>query len=319
MSNKLVNFHFADDTTALAKSNDIYELTEFVNNEIQKLGMWLRANKLAINASKTKIMIFHKKGKLIPNDLKFCFNNNDLNGFQDPNQIYDIERICNLSRPNPAFKILGVWLDENLNFDFHVSTVAKKVSKSLYCLKKVKNVLSTKALKSLYYALIHPYFLYCLIIYSCTNQKNLNKLFLLQKRCIRLISNSKYNAHTEPLFFSLNILPFLDLIKYEKLKLMHSIEYTYAPASFSNEFNKNNVNSDYLLRNNDDYLIPRIHTDFLRRFPLVSFPLAWNTLDPELKTIISKNVFKFLVKKYLIDKCEIFQCNKLFCYVCSRH
>ena len=45
--------------TALAKSTNMYALTDFVNCEIQKLGMWLRADKLAINASKTKIIIFH--------------------------------------------------------------------------------------------------------------------------------------------------------------------------------------------------------------------------------------------------------------------
>ena len=50
--------------TTLAKSTNIYALTDFVNCEIQKLGMWLRADKLAINASKSKIIIFHPKGKL---------------------------------------------------------------------------------------------------------------------------------------------------------------------------------------------------------------------------------------------------------------
>ena len=69
LSNQLVNFHFADDTTALAKGQSLNELVQFVNYEIQKLGIWLRANKLSINAAKTKIMIFHSKGKVIPDDL----------------------------------------------------------------------------------------------------------------------------------------------------------------------------------------------------------------------------------------------------------
>ena len=126
LSNQLVNFHFADDTTALAKGQSLNELIQFVNYEIQKLGMWLRANKLAINAAKTKIMIFHSKGKVIPDDLLFWFNNNDSNCIQDPSRIYPIKRISNKSSPHPAFKILGVWLDENLTFDHHVSATTKK-------------------------------------------------------------------------------------------------------------------------------------------------------------------------------------------------
>ena len=38
-------------------------------------------------------------------------------------------RIFKNSSPHPAFKILGVWLDENLKFDYHVS-VTKKSGKS---------------------------------------------------------------------------------------------------------------------------------------------------------------------------------------------
>ena len=46
---------FADDTTALSKGKNIEDLANFVNNELQKLGTWLRSNKLAIN---TKILVF---------------------------------------------------------------------------------------------------------------------------------------------------------------------------------------------------------------------------------------------------------------------
>ena len=319
LSNQLVNFHFADDTTALAKGQSLNELVQFVNYEIQKLGIWLRANKLSINAAKTKIMIFHSKGKVIPDDLLFWFNNNDLNCIQDPSRIYPIERISNKSSPHPAFKILGVWLDENLTFDHHVSATTKKISKSLFCLNRVKNILSDKALKSLYYALIHPYFLYCMPVYCCTKQKNINALLSIQKRCIRLISKAKYNAHTDPLYFALNILPIPDLIEQQRLQLMHSLEYEYCPASFADEFTKNIENRVYLLRNNDDYFIPQTRLNSLKQFPLVSFPLAWNNLDSSLKTIVNKHEFKFRVKQLFLDKYKAFECKKLFCYTCSNH
>ena len=62
-SNKLINIHFADDTTGLSKGSSLDKSINFVNLEIQKLGVWLRSNKLAINTDKTKIMIFHPKSK----------------------------------------------------------------------------------------------------------------------------------------------------------------------------------------------------------------------------------------------------------------
>ena len=84
-------------------------------------------------------------------------------------------------------------------------------------------MLSITALKKLYFALIHPHFLYGIIIYSCTSKANLNSLFIKQKQCIRTLSKSAYNAHTEPLFSNHKILNLYDLIIQQKLKLMHSV------------------------------------------------------------------------------------------------
>ena len=87
----------------------------------KKLGVWLRFNKLAINTSKTKIIVFHPKGKSVPTEMIFEFNNNDLDTVQDPSLIYPIEILtieilANKSRSCPAFKIRGVWLDEKFKF-----------------------------------------------------------------------------------------------------------------------------------------------------------------------------------------------------------
>ena len=73
-------------------------------------------------------MIFHPKGKIIP-EARFFFNDNDFDVPVDPELIYPIERIHNNSVPCPAYKILGVYVDENLTF---------KISKSMFSLNKVK-------------------------------------------------------------------------------------------------------------------------------------------------------------------------------------
>jgi len=173
-------------------------------------------------------MIFHPKSKVVP-DLRFYFNNNDPGDLTNPDIIYPLERINNDSKPCPAYKILGIYIDENLTFDHHFNVLSNKISMSMYSLNKAKKFLPINALKSIYYAIIHPYFLYCLPVIACTNQKNITSLFIKQKRCIRTIYQSKYNAHTEPLFGSLKILPLPDLVIQQRLNFMHSIVYSYAP------------------------------------------------------------------------------------------
>jgi hypothetical protein len=54
---------FADDTNALAKGDDLSALIDHVNTELQKIALWLQSNKLAVNTSKTKYIIFRTKNR----------------------------------------------------------------------------------------------------------------------------------------------------------------------------------------------------------------------------------------------------------------
>jgi hypothetical protein len=49
---------FADDTTCLAKGKKLNELVLYVNHELQKIALWFKANKMAVNTAKTKFIIF---------------------------------------------------------------------------------------------------------------------------------------------------------------------------------------------------------------------------------------------------------------------
>ena len=62
---KLATFLFADDTSCLAEHSNLKELINFVNIELQKLACWFKSNKMAVNISKTKYIIFRNKGKII--------------------------------------------------------------------------------------------------------------------------------------------------------------------------------------------------------------------------------------------------------------
>jgi hypothetical protein len=71
-----------------------------------------------------------------------------------------------------------------------------------------------------------------------------------QKKTIRIITNSSYNAHTAPLFANLNILPQDKVIIQAKLSFMHSVYYEYAPSSFTGTWQtKAQRNPELNLRN----------------------------------------------------------------------
>jgi hypothetical protein len=122
---------------------------------------------------------------------------------------------------------------------------------------ELKYYLSPKALKTLYFSLVHPHLVYCVNIYSCTSQTNFNRITKLQKKAIRIISNSDSSAHTEPLFHSQGILSLNQLVKQAKLHLMHSIVSNYCPESLSNIFLTNATRDNgHLLRNDSEFYHP---------------------------------------------------------------
>jgi hypothetical protein len=87
---------FADDTTCLAKGFNLSELTSFVNEELRKIANWFRSNKMALNTSKTKFMIFRTRGKPINEDeCRLVYNSTEIGFDTDPLLVSPIERVYN--------------------------------------------------------------------------------------------------------------------------------------------------------------------------------------------------------------------------------
>ena len=200
---------------------------------------------------------------------------------KDKNLIYNVERVSfkNINEDDRHFTLLGIYLDENLTFEKHINNLCAKLSKALYFMRKSKNILSLQALRSLYFALFHSHLLYCITITGCATKTRLDKIKILQKKPIRLISGANYNDHTEELFLNLNILQFEKLLQQSRLIFMHSIYYNYAHCSFNGVWSKNSdINPELNLRNKDDFKLPPLNIEIFRKIPIYSFAVEWNNL-----------------------------------------
>ena len=301
---------FADDTACTKSHQNLNTLIDLVNIEIQKMANWFRANKMAVNISKTKYIIFHGKGKKVEmGNSQIVFNNNEIGKPINPSLITPLERVYNANpnKESKTYKLLGVHLDEFLSFKEHIDITCNKLNKSLYCINRSKNFLTKKAMKSLYFALVHPHLLYCINIYSCTSKSNLKRLIILQKKAVRTIHLAPHNTHTSELFLESKILPLEKLIKFSKLMFMHSIEYEYGLQNFQSSWIKNrerNQNQNPHLRNANDYYLPHPRIEHFKNIPLYSFGLEWNMLNDELKWQFNRITFKIALKNYLFSEME---------------
>ena len=100
-------------------------------------------------------------------------------------------------------KFLGVIIDDNLIWREQIKMVETKLSKSIAVLYKTMHVLVCQALHTLYQSLVEPHMSYCCEIWGSTYPSRPRKLFLLQKKAIRIIYN--YHDHTSVFFHSSKI------------------------------------------------------------------------------------------------------------------
>ena len=92
----------------------------------------------------------------------------------------EIQRISNTSEEK-SVRVLGVLLDEKLKLRSHVNSICSKISRSIYCLSQVKNLLDISCLKLIYFAHIHSHLNYCSYIFSLLSKKDLIRVQTLQK------------------------------------------------------------------------------------------------------------------------------------------
>ena len=93
-------------------------------------------------------------------------------------------------------KFLGVYIDDHLTWKHHISYVCKQIAKSIGIIFRSRFFLSSTTKLTLYYTLIYPYIVYCNCAWSSTYVSNLNRIYYLQKRAVRAITNSDYQAHS---------------------------------------------------------------------------------------------------------------------------
>ena len=195
---------------------------------------------------------------------------------------------CKLTRVQDA-KFLGITIDENMTWKKHIDNVCKVCSRNIGVLNKVKSFLPSHSLYKLYCTLLLPYFSYGLLLWGNANKESINKVFRLQKRAMRTISNSEYLSHTKPIFKSFNT---LNIYHKETSIFMFKYKNDLLPKSFENVFTTHRENHNYNTRNRDDFKLPLHKTANVFKIG----PKIWNDLPINIKTSLSLSQFKFNLK-----------------------
>ena len=144
-------------------------------------------------------------------------------------------------------KFLCVNIDEKLNWSEHVNILKIKLSKGSGIIRKCRICFSIDTLITLYCSFVYPYITYCLEVCGGTNERNIDYIFILHKRIIRIIKSLQFRTHTSPYFEGLNILHIFQLCKYKVILFMFKYMKGSLPVIFKNYFVTNDDCHSYPL------------------------------------------------------------------------
>ena len=99
--------------------------------------------------------------------------------------------------PTKTVKYLGVKIDTNLSWQYHVNNLSIKLNRANALLFKIKKYVRLKILRSIYFAIFDSHLSYFCLVWA-QNCSTIQQIIVLQKKAIIIINFQPRNFHTSP-------------------------------------------------------------------------------------------------------------------------
>ena len=271
---------FADDTNLFYSHKNTDVLVKTMNQELRKITSWLSANKLSLNVKKTHFMIFKTKRKKLNQTLSIEINNQ---------KIHKVK----------CTKFLGLYIDDELSWKYHIDQITTKISKMTGIMARARHYLSTQTLKTIYNTMVYPYLTYCSVIWSSTYPTRLKSLFTIQKKLVRIMTFARFREESKPLFLALDILNIYELNLYLIALFMYSYFNNNLPEYFINYFRLNENIHSHDTRSASNIFIEYRRTNYGKFSLKYRGAQIWNNLPNTLKISKTYRSFKKSAKVYV--------------------
>ena len=201
-----------------------------------------------------------------------------------------------------------------MSWKAHTHKIANKISRSTGIINSLKNILPRSILFTLYNSLVLPHLQYSILSWGF----NPGRVGTLQKRAIRLITGSKYNAHTEPIFKKVKLLQVEDIFNLSVLKFYYKLRKNKLPHYLQNMFQEHEPQHSYNTRNRSTVrpVSTKISSSKCIRYYMYSLLEKTPVLVTEKTETHSPKGFSNYAKRYYLDQYQN-ECTVQNCYICN--
>ena len=271
--------NYADDNTISAFANSIKELITKLENDSEVAIQWFKDNGMSANPDKFQAMIINK-----------CGRHKDLHSLKIG-----------------GFDLLGIEIDNKLNFNSQIGSLCKSVAGQLNTINAYNKYINFEAKKALLESFVQSNFDYCPLVWMLISPKSMIKIESIQERALRLLFDN-YNNTYENLLERANK-PNMVTRMHRSLAIeVYKTLNDYNPSYMKDVFMKN---SRATTRRPNDIIVQGYKGITYGKNSLrVIAPTVWNKLPNDLRTAPSLQFFKGLIKTWKdFEHCKCKMCN----------
>ena len=175
-----------------------------------------------------------------------------------------------------------------LTWEPHVDSLCTRLSRVIYLLRRLKFLVPSAFLKNAYYAFFHGVIVYGIHIWG--NCNSISKILVLQKKAVRILTGSVFDAHCKPLFTNEGILTVINLYIYVCLLKIKK--------NLNNYKTKTNVHK-HSTRYNYQLVVPNSRLSITRKWFEISGLNMFNRLPVQSHNVTFCR-FKSVIHSFLV-------------------
>ena len=123
-------------------------------------------------------------------------------------------------------------LNANLSWKCHIAELSKKLSRSIGIFYKLRHLVPLEILKILYYSLFYSFISYGTAVWGFTPKTYVQKIFLLQKKIVRVTTFASKTDHSDPIFANVEFLKIDGIRQLQLLSFVYDCQNKLAPGIF---------------------------------------------------------------------------------------
>ena len=275
--------NYADDNTPYIIEKSIERVINNLQDDSNTLVKWFDDNYFRMNTDKCHLLVANMDKNVFAN----------ING----DIIYG----------NKSVKLLGVKIDNKLDFNEHVSNICKKASLKLHALARISNLMDKNKLRNLMKAFIESQFAYCPLVWMFHSRALNNKINNIHERALRLVYKDNELSFQELLEMDKSFS--IHERNLQKLSIeMYKVKNNLSPGFMNLIFPQSN--NPYIFRNESYFETNNIRTVYYGSETLkFRGPKIWVLIPHDIRNSTNLNQFKAKIKQWKPEGCTCRICK----------